>query len=374
MGIMMANQRFVSVRDIHVFKENLQLLLITTLFLLLSAKINLQEVEPLVIPSLLFTAGLVLIVRPVSVLLSAFGQKNVSWRDTLYVGFMAPRGIVAVAISSIFASELIASGYEDAWKLVPLVILTVIWTVACYGLMASPMAKLLKVCQRKPSGLIFLGANGICRVIPKRLNEMNVPVLLIDSNHINIYQAHQENLSAIHGNILSEKIIESVDFSTYGYLLALTPNDEVNALAIVHFKEFFKPKYLYQLTPAFEKRKLSKYAEMEEIKEDLLGMPLFGTHVSFNSLIEKLELKAQCKWVTLTETLSFEKLQKKYGPGAIMLFSVNHQGESLPLSPKSPENTLTEGTKVLMLLDPQPDAIPAFQRREEDSPPLDSPV
>ncbi len=121
MGSALASQKVVTVRHIVEFKENLRVLLISALFVILAARLPIRDPAYTDPGSLLFFASLVLIVRPASVALATFGT-FLSWRERVFLAFMAPRGIVAAAVASIFSLKLIAMGYPGAEKLAPVVL------------------------------------------------------------------------------------------------------------------------------------------------------------------------------------------------------------------------------------------------------------
>ncbi|MHC5007685.1 MAG: cation:proton antiporter domain-containing protein, partial [Planctomycetota bacterium] len=109
MGITLANQRLVDVKHIAEFKENLRVLLISSLFVLLAARVRVEDFADIGWSGLVFLGLLVLVVRPVSAYLSTLGSA-LSAREITFLSVMAPRGIVAAAVASVFALRLQAEG------------------------------------------------------------------------------------------------------------------------------------------------------------------------------------------------------------------------------------------------------------------------
>src|SRR3546814_795198 len=102
MGIALANMRLDSLRDVHPFKENITVLLVSGVFIILSASLNLDVLRQFEWRFLAFLLVLLFMVRPATVLISlAFSR--VPWNERLMIAWVAPRGIVAVAISGLFA-------------------------------------------------------------------------------------------------------------------------------------------------------------------------------------------------------------------------------------------------------------------------------
>ncbi|MEZ5363959.1 MAG: cation:proton antiporter [Bryobacterales bacterium] len=192
-------------------------------------------------PSLGYLLLLLFIVRPASVWVSCMGSK-LTREERLFLSWMAPRGIVAAAVSSIFASRLAASGVEDASRMVPIAFLVIMGTVVVYGLGAFPLAKKLGLAEPSPQGALFVGAHGWARKLAKALQDQGLRVALADSRRVNVAAAKMEGLPAYFGGILSQEVLDGVDMHGIGRLLAVTSNVEANSLAAVHFTEAFGRK------------------------------------------------------------------------------------------------------------------------------------
>ena len=128
MGVLLANQKWVTVKHIVEFKENLQVLLIGGLFILLSSRLDLQSLLAMGWREFAFLAVLIFIARPLSVFASTMGS-NFENRSRIFLSWMAPRGIVAASVASLFAFELSVAGVEGAEQLVSMTFLVIIGTV-----------------------------------------------------------------------------------------------------------------------------------------------------------------------------------------------------------------------------------------------------
>ena len=151
MGLFMDNQKVVSIQHIIEFKENLRVIIISSIFILLAARLQFSDFQNFDLSTMVFLVILIFIARPVSVFFSTFGSK-LNWRERTFISWMAPRGIVAAAVASVFAFKLAEKGIEGAEFLVPITFLVIVVTVTVYGLTSYPLAKLLKVVQSKPQG------------------------------------------------------------------------------------------------------------------------------------------------------------------------------------------------------------------------------
>ncbi len=158
MGIFLANQKSVTVRHIIEFKENLRVLLLSFLFIILAARLKISDLEMLNANSFIFVGLLMFVIRPVSIYASTIKSK-INWKEKLYLSWMAPRGIVAAAVASLFAIKLTIAGVNEAEFLLPIMFLVIIITITIYGLSAMPFAKWLKISSPNPQGCIIIGAN-----------------------------------------------------------------------------------------------------------------------------------------------------------------------------------------------------------------------
>ena len=150
------------------------------------------------------------------------------------LGWLAPRGIVAAAVASVFALRLGESDPQAA-MLGPLAFLVIVATVSIYGLTVGPLARMLGVADPNPQGFLLVGAHRWARALAEVLKRAGVSVVLVDSNRSNVKAARMAELRAHEANALGDFIDEELDLQGIGRMLALTPNDEVNALAAQRF-------------------------------------------------------------------------------------------------------------------------------------------
>ena len=350
LGIIMANQPYVSVRRIVEFKEDLRVLLISLLFIILSARLDRSAFEIMLAPGpLLFLAVLMLVVRPLAVWLSSLGT-GLNWREQAFLSWLAPRGIVAAAVASLFSFRLEEFFPAEAGRIVPIVFLVIVGTVAVYGLTISPLARWLGLALPDPQGVLFIGAQGWVRRVAKALDGLGIPVLLIDANARNVRQAKKAGLHAQRANILAEGVIDDLDLSGIGRLLAVTPNDEVNALAALHFGEVFESDEVYQLPMRADGPK----SPATEIPRHLRGRPLFATDATFTALDERLNAGASIHVIHITDTRTLAALRDEVETddgeeGLIPLFLV--RGEKVRVYAEDADITPQPGDALVVLLD-----------------------
>lgn len=350
MGVILANQKMFNIRHIIEFKENLGILLLSSLFIILAARLNLAELSSLGFSSLAFLLVLILIIRPAAILVSTI-RSGLSWSEKFFLAWMAPRGIVAAAVTAVFALELEEkAGFSEARFMVPEMFLIIVCTVAVYGLSAAPLGRWLKVAQPNPQGVLFVGAHQWARAMAAELQKNGFQVLLVDTNRNNLNAARLEGLPTFYASVLSEYILDEIELGGLGRLLALTPNDEVNSLATLHLAEVFDRAEVYQLSP-----KKTESKRKEAVSSPLQGRLLFDSNLTYADLTHRFENGATIKTTKLTEQFNYKAFKSMYGKGAISMFLIDPTGQM---------SVFTAGNS----LSPQPgDSIISLVESELDS-------
>lgn len=319
MGSALASQRLVDIQPILAFKENLRVLLISALFIILAARVPVDSPAFANVGNLVFLAALILVVRPAAVAISTWGSV-LSWRERVFLGFLAPRGIVAAAVASLFALEFTEMGDLQGEAIAPITFVVIVGTVGLYGFAAAPLARWLKVAVPNPQGQILVGADPWIRAIANVLQDLRIKVLLVDTNWSHVAAARATGLQAFYGNILSEGVMERLPLGGMGGLLALTPNDEVNSLAALHFRDLFGQAHVFQLVP-------QSGPTFESLPRHLRGRYLFRDDARYSELRARFEAGGVVKKTPLTEEFDFERFQQHYGESALPLFAVKESGE-----------------------------------------------
>jgi NhaP-type Na+/H+ or K+/H+ antiporter len=269
MGIYLARRESSTVRQLHEFNESLRTLLISVLFILLAARIEAEQLRDVVLPSILYIGVLVVIARPIAVAVSSV-RTSLNWRERVFLMTMAPRGIVAAAVSAIFAIRLEQQEVPDADKIVPIVFLVIIGTIVVYGLIAGPAARRLGLAEAQANGVLIAGAHATGRGLAMQLHERGVKTLLVDTDPYNVTRSIGVGLTARRISILAEDAVIDVDLRGIGRMLAFTSNDEVNALATGRFARVFGRREVYQLAPG--KRRTGRDAVPEEYLGRVIGI------------------------------------------------------------------------------------------------------
>lgn len=346
MGLVMANQKKVTVKHILVFKENLAVLIISVLFIILSARLDIKVFETLPYTALIFLGIMIFVARPLSVFVSSIGS-TLSFKEKAFLSWMAPRGIVAAAVSSIFALRLMDENIPQTELLVPLTFIVIVGTVALYGLTSAPLAKFLKVAQSNPQGVLFIGLHSWALEIAKALTTNGFKVTAIDTNRVDIYNARMANIPAFHGSVLSESVVDELKLEGIGRVLALTSNDEANSLACLHLEELFSRQELYQLQPVM---KSAKGTGQSFSPQHLRGRYLFEDGINFTHISNKFYSGAVIKSVKITKEFTYKSFIELNGEEAILLFIISEDKE-LIVSTTGAKLKPSAGQTIIVLVD-----------------------
>lgn len=237
MGMVLGNIDLPNIKELLYFKESLSVLLISILFILLAANIDMSDLY-LVYNwnTLLLFASVVFIIRPLGVFLSTMGS-GLKVNERMFISWVGPRGIVAAGIASLFGTRLALAGEPGAEYITPLVFVIVLGTVLLNAATARIFAKVSGVFLEKSTGILIVGSSNVSRLIAKYLQKSGRHVVLIDSNKENIEKAKAMDLDAEEANIFSDELTDNIELNDIGYLMALTASEEVNKHAIERFRE-----------------------------------------------------------------------------------------------------------------------------------------
>jgi NhaP-type Na+/H+ or K+/H+ antiporter/Trk K+ transport system NAD-binding subunit len=344
MGIVLASQKKVNIRHILEFKENLRVLLISVLFIILASRLTIDDFNMLGLGSILFLLALILFIRPVMVFLSTMGS-TLSLREKIFLSWMAPRGIVAAAVTSLFAFELSHNGFNGAEVLVPLMFFVIIGTITVYGLSARPLSRWLKIADPNPQGCLILGAHDCASSIGRILKDNGFKVLMVDTNRENLSKARKRGLPTYRGSILSEHILNDINLDGIGRLLALTPNTEVNSLAALYFSKLFGSNEVYQLAIEGNQGDQGK-----AVSRELRGHMLFGSKFTYIYLTRKFSGNSGIQKILIKDESDYENLRKRHGRDNVIPLFIISEGNELTIYTDVTRPTPQPGDTLICLI------------------------
>ncbi len=182
--------------------------------------------------------------------------------------------------------------------------------------MAPRVAHKLGLADRKPQGILLVGAHAWGRLIAEAVTKEGFRVLLVDTNRTDLAAARMAHLDTHADSILAEYLLDDIDLGGLGRLIAATPNDWVNILTVHRFRRVFGRAEVYQVSPRRDG------AGGDEAHRHLHGHWLFDEQLSYDRLAHRVAQGAQVKTTTLSEEFDFDAYREHYGQNARLLFVV----------------------------------------------------
>lgn len=356
MGIWLANMKSVDVESILEFKETLSVLLISALFILLAARIDFYAISQLGSGVVILLLIIMFVARPINVLISSWGT-SLSWRELALLSWIAPRGIVAAAISALFALKLAEAGFAQADQLVPLVFLVIVTTVVVQSLTAKSVARLLDVRAPHPRGLFIFGAGSFARALAAELIKHEIPVHLADPNWDNIRDARMLNIPTYYGNPASEHAHRTLDLTPFRDLLILSPYHQLNPIVTFDYEMLLGQDKVFGL--AYSERDIRA---SHKVSEDYAkNLNLFSEEITYSKLASLMAKGAHIKTTQLTETFTYEKYVTNYGSRTIPLIALSPDGKIHIYTADTGTNHRAKwapaaGWQIISLITPETDA------------------
>ncbi|EIA1619288.1 sodium:proton antiporter [Vibrio parahaemolyticus] len=323
MGMWLANAKDINIQQILHFKEHLTILLITGLFIFLAARISLDDFAALGSGALLLFVFMQLVSRPLSIFLSTM-RSNLNLKDKLFLSWVAPRGIVAASISSLFAIKLTEYGVDGASLLVPMTFMVIIGTVVLQSATARPMAIALGVAEPAPRGFLLIGANRVAREIGQALARYDRRVLMTDSNWEYISQVRMMGLDYYYGNPISSHADDNLNMIGIGQVVALTPDQHFNIMACMQFVDEFGEDKVHCLQKV---KTNGNGSEKHSVAQEYHGKLLMGGNVSYTQLASLLSRGAEIKHTKLSENFTYQDYLEHHKTNLVIpLFNVEDKG------------------------------------------------
>lgn len=344
MGMVLSNMKHVEIEEILDFKESLSLLLISMLFILLAARLDLSAIMELGWSVVGVFLVIQFVARPINVMISTAGSE-LSWPERHLLAWIAPRGIIAAAISALFALKLEAAGFANAQVIVPLVFSVIIGTVILQSLTARPIAVLLKVAEPEPLGFLIIGANTLAIALAESMVENGFRVLLADTSRDRVAAARMKGLPTYLGNPISEHADRHLDLVGIGCLLALSHHESINAAAAMRYRiEFGKDKVFMVRSKATEDT-----PDRMRLPTQRTGEILFGTEVTYAELASQLSMGGKINTTRITEEFSLDTFLSFHKDNVLLLFAMD-PGNRLHWYTEVRQPELEPGWKVGYLL------------------------
>jgi NhaP-type Na+/H+ or K+/H+ antiporter len=286
-GMTLANSRLAGLNELRKFKEDIAVLLVSGVFVILTANLTPDVIRrALTWNTLAFLLVMLFVVRPLSVWIATFG--TLKRNEALLLGWIAPRGVVAVAVSSLFATLLYDLGrqgnskfyFSGAEQITPLAFAMVFTTVVLHGFTVGPLARRLGLARKERPGVLLVGVNPWSIDFARTLKDIGIEPILADNTWRRLRPAREAGLSTFFGEVLSEEAEVRLDHSAFDQVLGLSANEPYNALVSSQFAPELGRHKVFQLSAQ----------ESEEEDHRTLGLSTRGRTLirrgrSYDSLI-----------------------------------------------------------------------------------------
>ncbi len=247
MGIVIANANLPSYEELRRFKEHATVLLVSGVFILLAAGLDVAALGALDWRAAVFVLLVIFVARPLTVFVSLMGS-GVPYAEQTLVAFTGPRGVVLIAVAGLFGDRLLTLGFEDAGLIGPLAFLLVATTVVLHGFTLAPFGRWLGLTGSDTPGVIVIGGSPWTTAFAEALEKAEVPVLMTDPNYGHLRGARAAGIATFSGDILSEAAEQRLELVSYATLVAATDNDAYNTLVATDLAPEFGRDNVFQIT------------------------------------------------------------------------------------------------------------------------------
>ena len=285
-GVTLANLHVPGTAELKRFKEALVVLIVSALFITLTADLDRATLARMSWPLVSLTLVMLVVVRPLAIILST-ARSSLSVQERVLTGWIAPRGIVAAAVAGVAGLRLQEAGFPGAAEVMPAVFALIAATMVLHGFTLGPLARRLGLRLGDAPGLAIVGASAWATDLARVLHEADVPVLLIDTYPGALDLARDLDLPILQAEILSARGEEQLQGRPVDYLLAATPDEIYNGLVCTRVTPELGRQRVFQLAPAG--RKIDHYRGLDR---DLRGRILGDPPLDFDTL----QLQFEAGW------------------------------------------------------------------------------
>ncbi|MBF0852087.1 sodium:proton antiporter [Gluconobacter sp. R75690] len=283
-GMALANLQIPGVTELRRMKESLVVLVVSVLFIMLTADLHRDVLARLSIPIFALTVVVLFVVRPLGIFLSTLGT-SMPWKEKLFVGWIAPRGIVAAAVAGEAGISLKEAGYQSADLIMPAVFAVIAVTMILHGFSLGPIARLLKLTLSNDPAIAILGASGWSINFASCLRRAGVPVLLVDNRSSALMPATRQDIPVLRAELLSQHGQESFEERPADYLIATTGDGIYNGMVCGHLAPTMGRQRVYQISPGVAR--LDFYHGLSrDARGKVLGEPAWN-YTLFDTLFEQ---------------------------------------------------------------------------------------
>ena len=350
MGVILANMHISSIEQVKHFNENISILLTSSVFVMLTSSLSRSIlVDIFQLKIILFVLSMLFIVRPLSIWLSTIGT-DLNIREKTLIGWIAPRGIVALTVTGYFSNLLVEEGHQDAELLLALTFALVIVTVIAHGFSIQPLAKKLGLAHDGKPGLVIVGSNPFSVALAKFLKDWDVPSLIVDYSGKNLENVINTDIETYQGEILYEVANYNLDLVIYKKMLLNTPIPLYNILVSNEFVSRFEHTSSICIINVLGDKVRSDFKELQKI-----GVPRLGDYrATYLSLIRLVEDGYDFAATQITEELTEEEYYRLMDYRRINIFTMTESGD-IEFFTTEHKPRISSGDYIVSLTPPSPD-------------------
>ncbi|MFI0712915.1 cation:proton antiporter [Streptomyces inhibens] len=311
------------------FFETLVQLIIGLLFISISATVTPKSVVPVLLPTLALVAVLVLVVRPLVALLST-ARTDLAARERVFIGWMAPRGIVAASTATTFSASLITAGLRGADKILPITFLVIVGTVVVYALTARPVAARLGVARPMRARPLLVGGDPWVIDLARSLRTAGLDVLMWAGLAQERNRITEAGIELAAGELMAVATDPKARLEEVTSVFLLTDDDDFNALASIVMRDSIDGPVYRVGPPPGGRGVVAPYAA---------GDTLFGPDLLRHTLVARHEQGARFR---------VQPASVPCPPGHRTLFVVRRDGRLEPVTGTLPV-TAAEGDTLVLL-------------------------
>ena len=325
MGVILANVKGIDTEGILNFKESLTILLTSVLFIVLAARVPLDNILLDGWSATLLLVFILIVARPLTVLVSTLGT-SLPWPDRAVLSWVAPRGIVAASVSALFALRLEDAGVTGAEGLVQMVFAVIVVTVVLHGLTARPLARLLAVADPDALGVLVVGSNPVAQAIALSLDKLGIDVIVADTSWEGIRAVRMNGLQTYFGTVVSDDADRRLDLVGIGMLFALSRRAPLNALACLRYSNEFGSANVFNI----------RSGDTAERATTPAGRTLFKDDVTLEKLEQLIvQERFEIRHTNITAEFDYQQMVEQQSPESILLYALSPAGVLYPFADDS---------------------------------------
>lgn len=347
LGVALANMRVTSIEEIKRFKETMTIMLVSAVFVILTAQLDPAILLSIDMRGIAFILALLFIIRPLIVFCSSLGTQ-MSWKEVIFTGWIAPRGIVCAAVAGIMGPLLIEAGYADGDQILPLAFAIVMITVFLHGFTARPLGKLLGLAHESVDGLLIVSGADWAVQFAEILKKRGISVMIADRNYHSLKTARLADIPVYYGEVLSEETEFNLELSRYNKLLAATDNAEYNTLLCSHFAHEFGRERVFQLGTQDEAEH-----ERKQMSETIRGRTFASDDLSYWDMARLYRQGWRFKTTRVDKNFNLADILHEKAEGEAKIIGVIRGNGKLQFQPPEEQSLKNEDIVILFEKDGQ---------------------